>query len=266
YRKFTMPFACFSFCFLGAPLGAIIRKGGLGTPVVISIFLYICYFIIDNIGYKSALNGRVSVEEGMWISSVILLALGIFLTYKAVNDSAVFNKDAYLNFLRKIVGKSETRNVIHKEVIMDEATPEELDKLIDRLDQACGELRSRLGEKAQSFFAYWTRGYDRKAIRLLHNEVEDFVERAQNSRSLLLVTKLMDYPILRNLLLYNPCGRKTVGWVILWIFPITLPVYLIGRWEQKQLRLELATINRTDQEIKKITRQLLTEKAGKNNE
>ena len=119
HKKFTLSFACLIFFFIGAPLGAIIRKGGLGTPVVISVLLFICYYIIDNAGYKSALNGRWAVWEGMWLSSAVLLALGIFLTYKAINDSAVFNKDAYLNFLRKIIGKSETRNVVHKEVIID---------------------------------------------------------------------------------------------------------------------------------------------------
>ena len=88
HKKFTLSFACLIFFFIGAPLGAIIRKGGLGTPVVISVLLFICYYIIDNAGYKSALNGRSAVWEGMWLSSAVLLALGIFLTYKAVNDSA----------------------------------------------------------------------------------------------------------------------------------------------------------------------------------
>ena len=80
HKKFTLSFACLIFFFIGAPLGAIIRKGGLGTPVVISVLLFICYYIIDNAGYKSALNGRSAVWEGMWLSSAILLALGIFLT------------------------------------------------------------------------------------------------------------------------------------------------------------------------------------------
>lgn len=260
HKKFTLSFACLIFFFIGAPLGAIIRKGGLGTPVVISVLLFICYYIIDNAGYKSALNGRWTVWEGMWLSSAVLLVLGIFLTYKAVNDSAVFNKDAYLNFLRKIIGKSETRNVVHKEVIIDEATPEEILQQVDILDGECSRLIEKTGTKAQSFFAYWTQGYDRKAIHHLHDEVEKFVEMAQNCRSALLVTKLMDYPILRNLLLYNPCGRKAIGWAIMWLLPITLPVYLIGRWEQKQLRHELQVIIHTDQEIKAIAQRLIDEK------
>lgn len=266
HKKFTLSFACLIFFFIGAPLGAIIRKGGLGTPVVISVLLFICYYIIDNAGYKSALNGRSAVWEGMWLSSAILLALGIFLTYKAVNDSAVFNKDAYLNFLRKIIGKAETRKVVHKEIIIDEASPEEILQQVEQLDDQCTRLREKIGDKRQSFFAYWTRGYDRKAIHDLHNEVERFVERAQNCRSALLVTKLMDYPILRNLLLYNPCGHKIIGWIIMWLLPLTLPLYLIGNWEQKQLRHELKVITHTNGEIKNIARQLIDEKEkGKGN-
>ena len=90
--------------------------------------------------------------------------------------------------------------------------------------------------------------------------MEKFVEKAQNCRSALLVTKLMDYPILRNLLLYNPCGQKNIGWIVMWLLPLTLPLYLIGNWEQKQLRHELQVIAHTNGEIKNIARQLIDER------
>ena len=89
HRKFTLSFACLVFFFIGAPLGAIIRKGGLGVPVVISVFLFIVYYIIDNMGYKMAREGIWLVWEGIWLSSAVLLPLGIFLTYKAATDSMV---------------------------------------------------------------------------------------------------------------------------------------------------------------------------------
>lgn len=259
HKKFTISFACLIFFFIGAPLGAIIRKGGLGTPVVVSVLLFIFYYIIDNFGYKAALHGRWDVWEGMWLSSGVLLALGIFLTYKAVNDSAVFNKDAYVNFFRKIVGKSETRKVVHKEVIIDEAAPQEILNRVEQLDTSVVALIDRFGNKRQSFFAYWTRGYDRQAIRSLHDEVENFVETAQNCRSALLVTKLMDYPILRNLLLYRPCPSVWTGSIAMCLLPLSLPLYFIGIWEQKQLRQELQIIRRTDKEIADIARKLHNE-------
>ena len=263
HRKFTISFACLIFFFIGAPLGAIIRKGGLGTPVVISVLLFIFYYIIDNAGYKAALNGRWAVWEGMWLSSGVLLVLGIFLTYKAINDSAVFNKDAYMNFFRRLIGKAETRNVVHKEVIIDEATPQEILTAVEALDRNTAALTENFGNKRQSFFAYWTRGYDRDALRRLHDELEEFVRMAQNSRSALLVTKLMDYPILRNLLLYRPCPAASAGRVVMWLLPFTLPLYFIGAREQKHLRQELQTIRRTNREIADIARKLIAD-AGKN--
>ena len=101
-RKFTLSFACLVFFFIGAPLGAIIRKGGLGMPTVVSVFLFIIYYIIDNLGYKMARDGVWPVWQGVWLSSFILFPLGVFLTYKAMNDSALFNSEAYIKVYNKI--------------------------------------------------------------------------------------------------------------------------------------------------------------------
>ena len=96
YRKFTLAFACLIFFFIGAPLGAIIRKGGLGAPVVISVILFIIYYIIDNTGYKMAREALWPCWAGMWLSSFVLLPTGIFLTYKAATDSPLFNPEAWV--------------------------------------------------------------------------------------------------------------------------------------------------------------------------
>lgn len=103
HRKFVLSFACLVFFFIGAPLGAIIRKGGLGMPVVVSVALYIVYYIVDNIGYKMARDAVWEVWQGMWLSSAVFFPLGVFLTYKAMNDSALFNPEAYDKFFRKIL-------------------------------------------------------------------------------------------------------------------------------------------------------------------
>lgn len=105
HRKFTLPFACLIFFFIGAPLGAIIRKGGLGMPVVISILFFIVYYIIDTLGAKFAREGVWYVFQGMWLSSAILLPLGIFLTYKSATDSSLLNSDAYTVFFQKIFSR-----------------------------------------------------------------------------------------------------------------------------------------------------------------
>lgn len=105
YRKFTVAFACFIFFFVGAPLGAIIRKGGLGTPVIVSMLFFVVYYVIDISGKKLATDGSVSALMGTFISALVLLPIGIFLTYKATTDSALFNKDAYLVLLKKFKNK-----------------------------------------------------------------------------------------------------------------------------------------------------------------
>ncbi len=103
HRKFTLPFACLIFFFIGAPLGAIIRKGGLGMPVVISVLFFVAYYIIDTMGSKMAREGVWLVYQGIWLSSAILLPLGIFLTYKSATDSAIMNSDAYTIFFQKLM-------------------------------------------------------------------------------------------------------------------------------------------------------------------
>lgn len=99
YRKFTLAFACLIFFFIGAPLGAITRKGGLGAPVVISVVMFIIYYIIDNTGYKMAREALWPCWAGMWLSSMVLLPIGIFLTYKAATDSALFNPEVWMKYL-----------------------------------------------------------------------------------------------------------------------------------------------------------------------
>ena len=105
HRKFTLAFACLIFFFIGAPWGAITRKGGLGAPVVISVVMFIIYYIIDNSGYKMAREALWPCWAGMWLSSFVLLPIGIFLTYKAATDSALFNPEAWFKIWEHLKNK-----------------------------------------------------------------------------------------------------------------------------------------------------------------
>ena len=138
-KKFTLSFACLIFFFIVAPLGAIIRKGGLGAPLVISVLLFIVYYIIDNTGYKMARDGKIAVWEGMWLSSTILLPLGVFFTYKAVKDSAVFDVDAYKNMFRRLTGKLH-RELEVKEFVMQEVEPAVASEMLGKLIKECTVL------------------------------------------------------------------------------------------------------------------------------
>ena len=104
HKKFTLSFACIIFFFIGAPLGSIIRQGGLGTPLVISVIFFIIYYIISITGENFVEKGILPASIGMWISSIIFLPVGIFLTYKATNDSVILSSETYLNAVKKFLG------------------------------------------------------------------------------------------------------------------------------------------------------------------
>ena len=249
-KKFTLSFACIIFFFIGAPLGAIIRKGGLGMPLVISVILFIFYYIIDNTGYKMAREGRVEVWQGMWLSSAVLLPLGIFFTYKAVNDSAVFNRDAYMNFFRRLFGFNEMRNVQLKEVVMDDVIVDEALSKLDALKQK-SQLFLSINKKPQSYLSYWLKGYSRTELHEISSEMEDLVQYLSNSQDKVIINKLMDYPILRSLWLYHPTKYKWLAYTSIALIPVGLPIYLIGLKSQSKLKNEIKTIVNVSSEIEK---------------
>jgi lipopolysaccharide export system permease protein len=105
HRKFTLSIACLIMFFIGAPFGTIIRKGGFGMPVVISVLFYLLFHIVSLIGEKMAKTGSSSPALGMWLSILVLLPIGIFLTYQAANDSGLFDPSAWKNMIRRIYRK-----------------------------------------------------------------------------------------------------------------------------------------------------------------
>ena len=248
-KKFTLSLACLIFFFIGAPLGAIIRKGGLGMPIVVSVLLFIVYYIIDNMGYKLARDGRWEVWQGMWLSSAVLLPLGVFLTKKAVNDSAVFNPDAWLNFLRRFTGLHQTRKLEAKEVIINEVDKTRAITMATELKAAAQEFLDRYPAR-QRYIDYWQQGYDKAAIKSLAEQVDSVVDYLSNSRDQMVLNKAMDYPVIRQLLTYCPIGNKNAGTVAAALFPIGLPLWLVGLRHQRNLRRDIQqTIKTSDQLI-----------------
>lgn len=187
-RKFTLSFACIIFFFIGAPLGAIIKKGGLGTPLIISVLLFIFYFIIDNAGYKLARDGKLPVWEGIWLSSAVLLPLGVFFTYKAVGDSAVFNFDAYVNFFRRFIGRGLARSLSLKEVRMTE---------VDR-DKACNMLMAFLAECEASQKVYASANAWKKVVMReppdIRSHLNELIEYLSNTSDIYTINLLNQYP------------------------------------------------------------------------
>ena len=247
-KKYTLSVACLIMFFIGAPLGAIIRKGGIGTPLVISVLLFLVYYIIDNTGYKMARDGKLEVWQGMWLSAAVLLPLGIFFTYKAVNDSAVFNKDAYLNFFRRFFGVSETRSVEMKEIVMEEVRPAIALERLNRLkDMVTGFLADN--PPSQSYISYWRKGYDRDSLHAIRDYEESIVERLSNSRDKMVIIRLMDMPILRSLWFIEPSSNRWLSNIMIALFPIGIPIWLYGRYTQKQLRHDLDTVSKVSSQL-----------------
>lgn len=118
--KFTLALSCIIFFFIGAPLGAIIRKGGLGVPVIVSVIVFLIFYLLDMTGMRMARDDNWTVWFGRSISTVVLAPLAVFFTYKANRDSTVFNIDAYRLFLMRILGLRMKRNITRKEVIIEE--------------------------------------------------------------------------------------------------------------------------------------------------
>jgi lipopolysaccharide export system permease protein len=172
HRKFVLSFACLIFFFIGAPLGAIIRKGGLGMPVVVSVLLFIVYYIIDNIGYKMARDGVWEVWQGMWLSSFALFPLGVFLTYKAMNDSALFNPEAYGNFFRRILGLK--KKVIHDtELSVDENTVPGLASLTASPELVAGMQAMSIDNLKDIAKNHQQYGYDESTLQVVLSVLKD---------------------------------------------------------------------------------------------
>lgn len=247
-KKFTLSMACIVFFFIGAPLGAIIRKGGLGMPLVISVFLFIFYYIIDNTGYKMAREGRLEVWEGMWLSTFVLLPLGVFFTYKAVNDSAVFNRDAYANFFRKLIGRSQMRKLELKEVVINEVDLSVATVKINNLNTLISAFLHD-NPARQSYFQYWLKGYNAINLHTIRAELEQMVDYLANSRERLIILKLMELPEILSLWFYHPSSNKLISWMFIILFPVGIPLYIIGRRQQRHLREQLEHIIVTDNEL-----------------
>lgn len=197
HEKITLSLACMIFFFIGAPLGGIIRKGGLGMPVVVSVLIFIIYYIINNTGYKMARDGNWVVWMGMWTSTAILAPLGAFLTYKSNNDSVVLNADAYINWFKRVAGIRSTRHLFRKEVIIDDPDYQRLPADLDSLSQLCQEYADRRHlKRVPNYFRLWFNEQIDEEMVAINERMEELIEEMANTRSIHLLNQLNNYPII----------------------------------------------------------------------
>lgn len=237
-KKFTLSVACIIFLFIGAPLGAIIRKGGLGTPLVISVLLFLVYYIIDNTGYKLARDGHWIIWCGMWLSTFILLPLGIFVTYKAMNDSAVFNGDLYKEWLRRRLGLPETRNVTSKEVVINDVNSGIALGMIESIQfDAIPWMMAHKGRPG--YMAYWAMSYSPEPIDRIGGQVDKLIEYLSDSRNIKVIDTLNNYPVIKSLWILRPFKSARLSTVIKWIVPVGFIFYLISLPYTRRIRRDI---------------------------
>ena len=226
HKKITISLSCLLFFFIGAPLGGIIRKGGLGMPVIVSVLVFIIYYIIDNTGYKMARDGKWIVWMGMWTSSAVLAPLGIFLTYKSNKDSVVLNADAYINWFKKIVGIRSVRHIFKKEVIIHDPDYVRLTGDLEQLSAECKAYaaRKRL-EKAPNYFKLWMASEDDNEVMAINEKLEALVEEMSNTKSATLIGALNNYPVISVSAHVRPFHIYWLNLVAGVIFPIGLFFY-----------------------------------------
>ena len=243
HQKMALSLACLIFFFVGAPLGAIIRKGGLGLPTVISVAIFIIYYIINTSGMKMARDGEWNMVYGMWISTVALVPFGVFFTYKANKDSVVFNSELYKSFFVKLLGLRSSRHLFRKEVIIDDP---HYDLLPERLEKLKAECQAYMQENklllAPNYIDIFFRSRPDERVAAISAEMEEIVEDLSNSKSYKELQQLNRLPIIFEHAHTSPFrnGKLNVAAGIL--LPIGLLFYLrIWRFRLR-LQRDLQTV------------------------
>lgn len=235
-RKITLALTCLIFFFIGAPLGAIIRKGGLGLPVLISVLVFIVYYILDNSGYRMARGGMWAIWFGNALAPAVLVPMAVFFTYKATNDSVVFNVDLYTDIFRRFFGLRVKRPIYRKEVVINDpdyaADLERLEYITSEIDLYSQSHRLKHAPNwIKVFFRYEP---DHK-IEAINEELETVIEDLSNSRDRTIVNHLSAYPIMSVKAHTRPFERRWLNIVSAVIVPFGLLLYL--RMWRYRLRL-----------------------------
>lgn len=256
WEKITLSLACIIFFFIGAPLGAIIRKGGLGMPVIISVVLFIFYYIIENTGSKMAREGELQMWFGVWVSTMVLVPLGAWLTYKANGDSVVFNMDAYKAFFMKLLGLRSKRHIFKKEVIIEDPDYPQVHDRLEALCRQCEEYAAKERfNRAPNYVRIFTRNEDDTVIQHISDELESIVETLNNSTDTQILNALNEYPILSVSAHKSPSSHRWLNVVCGLVVPVGLVFYariwMFGRRLDKDLKRIVSTSNTIMDRIKK---------------
>ncbi|MCI7597312.1 MAG: LptF/LptG family permease [Bacteroidales bacterium] len=263
-NKFTVALSCLIFFFIGAPLGAIIRKGGLGVPVIISVLVFIIYYILDNSGYRMARQGIWAIWFGKSLASAVLIPLAVFVTYKANNDSVVFNVDLYRNFFMKLLGLRLKRHVFGKEVIISDpdyaADREQLAQINEEVSRYSHTHRLYTAPNfIKTFFKY----RPDHAVEHINGHLEKIIADLSNTRDPIILSELNFYPIMSVKAHTRPFERRWLNIVSAVVVPVGLFLYLRMWMFRVRLYRDLRTVQQTSEKIIARIDKLRAEDAAK---
>lgn len=253
HRKFTLSFACLIFFFIGAPLGSIVRKGGLGTPIVISVILFIIYYVFDNVGFKMARDGVWQPWVGMWFSSAILFVLGTFLTYKAMNDSVIMNTDTYLSFIKKIFFIRDKRNYTIKEVVIDEPDFNTIQQDVKTLSQKIENYLHNYSDI--SYNKYWTENDFIIEYNQIKKEIENILAQLSNSKKPIIIETINQYPVFFSY--FRPFANNAkISKLFKYTFPVGFGVKLLSLPFERIIIKDLQQVNKKNEDLQYIFEKL----------
>ena len=261
-NKFTLSLSCLIFFFIGAPLGAIIRKGGLGVPIIVSVLVFIVFYILDNTGYRMARGNLWSIWFGKGLATAVLSPLAVFFTYKANNDSAVFNVDAYRELFRRMLGLRIKRHVMGKEVIItDPDYPADKIKLERITEEVVAYEKTHRLNSLPNIVNVFFRYQPDHEVERINDDMEAVIEDLSNTRDKVIITELSNYPFLAVKAHTRPFERKWMNVAAFIILPLGAFFYMRMCRFRRRLHHDLEHIVKTN---KKIVRRIkhLEEKKG----
>jgi lipopolysaccharide export system permease protein len=258
-NKFTVALSCLIFFFIGAPLGAIIRKGGLGIPVIISVLVFIVYYILDNSGYRMARGGMWAVWFGKGLAPAVLTPIAIFVTYKANKDSVVFNIDMYKDMMRKLLGLRIKRHVFGKEVVIEDPdyTNDAMRLSIvskDVYNYSKAQKLVGMPNPINVFFKY----HPDHEIERISEELENVITNLSNTRDNYILSELNNYPVVSVKAHTRPFERKWMNIISAILLPLGLFFYFrMLRFRLRLLR-DLKMIKQTNDNITRRIKEMQT--------
>ena len=235
--KITLALSCLIFFFIGAPLGAIIRKGGLGLPVLISVLVFILYYILDNTGYRMARSGMWTIAFGKGLPSAVLVPMAVFFTYKATNDSVVFNADLYAEMFRRLFGLRIKRPIYRKEVVINDPRYADDYAQLQRMnDEIAAYSRAHRLRRAPSWVKVFFKYEPDNVMERLVPELEQVIEDLSNSRDRTIINHLSAYPVISERAHTRPFERKWLNIAAAVVVPLGFVLYM--RMWRYRLRLQ----------------------------